>query len=71
METNPLEKCPFEDDCIDKGVKCSTCRHNPNTSHYEPKFHPWKKRWDVPESPFWSSSEPSIRLYMAEMPRGL
>jgi hypothetical protein len=28
--------CPFGFSCTDKGIKCGSCKHNPQRSWYEP-----------------------------------
>jgi hypothetical protein len=46
--TNVFEpNCAYKDRCIDKGVKCNTCKHNNNRSYYEPKIYPYE-----PYSPY-------------------
>jgi len=40
-----LMKCPYSEICTDKDTKCSSCRHSPKRSYYEPvdtyRIIPW------------------------------
>lgn len=42
--------CPYTGDCDDYPVKCSSCKHNPRRSHYEPAY-PWYPYPAVPYDP--------------------